>query len=36
MIEVLGENHGCLKQKNEGAFLMEWIAYNKTMGSPIS
>ena len=32
MIEVLGENHGCHKQKNEGAFEMEWIAYHKTIG----
>jgi len=32
MIEVLGENHGCHKQKNEGAFLLEWIAYHKTIG----
>ena len=32
MIEMLGENHGCHKQKNEGAFQMEWIAYHKTIG----
>ena len=32
MIEVLGENHGCHKQKNESAFLLEWIAYHKTIG----
>ena len=32
MIEVLGENHGCHKQKNEGAFLLEWIADHKTIG----
>ena len=32
MIEVLGENHGCHKQKNETAFLLEWIAYHKTIG----